>query len=230
MDVLYFFQRRTKFIRDFYDNTAPTFEEIKRKVEKYESPYELPPDYDDTEPPYLEEWQEADGAVEFLGQSCLSYLAASLKLFLDESRGETERSFGDVPGFPKFDAKLAKSEGAIAANHAWFETLGIDLNDSGVAPALLEEVLLTRNRVQHPESIGFSWLKQSASDYKKFPQPFFASEAEIEMSTDDDGSLHHDFPWLLSVHRTPLFNALDECDKFATWLEHERLNIGRQKD
>ena len=91
-------------------------------------------------------------------------------------------------GFPKFEAKLAKSEGAIAANHAWFETLGIDLNDSGVAPDLLEEVLLTRNRVQHPESIGFSWLKQSDSDYKNFLQPFFANEAEIQMSTDDDGS------------------------------------------
>lgn len=132
-----------------------------------------------------------------------------LKLFLDESRSETERYFGDVPGFPKFDAKLAKSEGAGAASHAWFETLGIDLNDSGVAPDLLEEVLLNRNRVQHPvsiilmaQTIGFRLQDTSAA--------VFRQRSGIQMSTDDDGSLHHDYFWLLSVHRKPLFHALDE--------------------
>src|SRR5947209_1136314 len=101
MNILYFLQERTSFIRAHYETVHATFQETKRKINDQEAPYdEYPPGFNSEygEPAYLEEWLAADTSQEFLGQSCVSFLAASLKLFLDETRASF-RGFSPVPEF-----------------------------------------------------------------------------------------------------------------------------------
>src|SRR5262245_61689139 len=97
MDVLYFLKRRTAFLRAFYKQTSAAYIETKRKIEAYEEPYSWPEGYEDAEPPFLAEWQEADEALEFLGQACVSFLSATPKLFLNESESEFRKAFDFVP-------------------------------------------------------------------------------------------------------------------------------------
>ena len=97
MDVLYFLERRTAFIRGFYTQTSAPYIETKRKIDAYEEPFSWPSGYEDSEPPFLAEWQEADEALEFLGQACVSFLSAALKLFLNESEREFRNAFDGLP-------------------------------------------------------------------------------------------------------------------------------------
>jgi hypothetical protein len=96
MHVLYFLKERTRFIRKFYDVAENTFAETKRMIRDGESPLdEYPPGYnpEDGEPPFMDEYHDADDAQEFLGQSGVSFLSASLKLFFDEMRFELRRFY-----------------------------------------------------------------------------------------------------------------------------------------
>ena len=60
MDVLFFLKERTKFIRYFYETAGEPFRETIRKIEADEAPFDDPPYSEDGEPPFLEEWTEAD--------------------------------------------------------------------------------------------------------------------------------------------------------------------------
>jgi hypothetical protein len=65
-------------------------------------------------------YDDADDAQEFLGQSSVSFLSASLKLFFDEMRAEIRRFNRRVPDF---DTNCAKKHGFFAANQKWFTAL-----------------------------------------------------------------------------------------------------------
>ena len=82
VDVFFFLELRTKFISDFYEKATRTFTETKRKIQVGDEPFDNPPYDESGEPPYLEEWQEADEALEFIGQACLSYVASTPHLVL----------------------------------------------------------------------------------------------------------------------------------------------------
>jgi hypothetical protein len=72
MDVLWFLKRRTSFVRRFYERASPEFLDTKHKIDCSEPPFNSPPFDHSGEPPFLEEWQDADEAIEFLGQAMLS--------------------------------------------------------------------------------------------------------------------------------------------------------------
>lgn len=139
MDVLYFLKRRTKFIRRFYEQTSPYFIERKRKINDSEPPFDEPPEFfnpEDGEPPYLEEYQEADEGLDFLGQACVSYLSASLQLYLNQMREEMEH----YRRVPVFDTKYASNYGFVPAYRKWFADMGIDLADSGANLDVVEQI------------------------------------------------------------------------------------------
>jgi hypothetical protein len=87
MDVLYFLKERTKFIRQYYETAAEPFREIMRKIEAEEPPF-VPEYSEDGEPPFLEEWVQANTSLEILGRGCLSMLLASLKLYFQTWESE----------------------------------------------------------------------------------------------------------------------------------------------
>lgn len=86
MEVKYFLDRRTRFIRDFYDKSAAPFLEVVRKIEAEEAPYETPPGYGydhdgeyvgTGEPAFMAEWQDALYAIQIQGRTCLRRVGRS---------------------------------------------------------------------------------------------------------------------------------------------------------
>src|SRR5688500_1941943 len=100
MDVLWFLKRRTSFVRNFYERASAQFLETKRRIERREAPFDKPPADNSGEPPFLKEWQDADEAIEFLGQACVSFLSASVVLYLTESEREFRAQWGNLFEFP----------------------------------------------------------------------------------------------------------------------------------
>ena len=215
MDVLWFLKRRTAFLRRFYESTSLQFLEIKRKVENREAPYDSRPIDSSGEPPYLEEWQDADEALEFLGQACISFLAASLKLYLTESEREFRNEWGDLFEFPPVAIGEA---GIVSGYEEWFLGFGIDFRSSNCDIDLIREIVATRNLAQHPRSIGLTHLSQRDTDRKKFPMPLFAHPLE-RLALQDAGE--HGIPWMLSITPEALRQAIDEADRFCEWLESQ---------
>jgi len=68
----------------------------------------VPPYSEDAEPPFLEEWIEADDSLHVLAYSCVSMLAAALHLYLETWVSEShipvdetlKKSFKKLAGFP----------------------------------------------------------------------------------------------------------------------------------
>ena len=81
MDVRFFLTKRIAFIRQLYAVASAPYVERKRKIETGEEPF-VPPYSGGSEPPFLEEWLEADESLHVLAYSCISMLAASLHLYL----------------------------------------------------------------------------------------------------------------------------------------------------
>ncbi|MBL0206523.1 MAG: hypothetical protein IPP84_00715 [Propionivibrio sp.] len=80
MDVGYFLRQRTAFIRQLYVTTTREYVERQHKIKAEVEPF-VPPYSEDGEPPFLEEWVEADESLQVLGSACLSMLAATVKLY-----------------------------------------------------------------------------------------------------------------------------------------------------
>ena len=111
MDAAFFLKQRTSFIRFFYDTSAAAFRNIQTRIEAKEVPFDKPPYSEGPEPPYLEEWMEAETGAEVLGQSCVSLLSDTLKLYFETLRKR-------VIGYA-FDNKLEaiqSKQGFVAAN------------------------------------------------------------------------------------------------------------------
>ena len=85
MDVLYFLNKRTSFIRQFYERASAPFDERIRLIEAGEEPF-VPPYSEDGEPPFLEEWIEADESRDTLRHACISMLSVALHLFFQTGR------------------------------------------------------------------------------------------------------------------------------------------------
>lgn len=80
MEVLYFLQQRLSLIRHFYEAASSPFVEIKRQIEAGEPPSE-PMYSEDSQPPFMHEWAQADIELEVLGRTCVSMLSDSMKLY-----------------------------------------------------------------------------------------------------------------------------------------------------
>lgn len=82
MDVRFFLNRRIGFIRQLYTTASAPYLERQRKIEAEEEPF-VPPYSEDGEPPFLEEWLEADESLHVVAYSCVSMLAAALHLYFE---------------------------------------------------------------------------------------------------------------------------------------------------
>jgi hypothetical protein len=214
MDVRYFLERRLAFIDHYYRTAASPFLERKRLIEAGESPF-VPPYSEDGEPPFLEEWLEADESLQILGQTCLSMLSASFHLYFTT----WERRLG-IPVAESLKSTF-KKRGWFNGYKAYFmQNFQVNFEDSSCNLHLLEELVLARNRVQHPESISSRSTSYSADDLKKLPSPFFVGEREFDLLLSADESERN---WLvpptISVTEAKLQAALAEVRRFSDWLE-----------
>lgn len=231
MDVLLFLQIRTKFIRDFYGEASFPFTERKRKIEASEDPFQ-PPYSEGGDPPFLENWQEAEEAIDVLGQMCISLLSSSLQLYLKESINELRGSYGSESlakvgiGKPE-DNKAAFKEGWINGYRMFFrDKLRIDWVGAPSNLSLLEDIVLTRNKAQHPETIKTLGIQHSHHDRAKYRRSFFADELEMKFFGGSDADCPSDewvLPQYLNITSEKLLAAVDEVDRFCAWLEDEFL-------
>jgi hypothetical protein len=225
MDVLFFLNIRTKFIRAFYEEASSPFVERKRKIEAREDPFE-PPYSEDGDPPFLDEWMEADESIDVLGQMCISMLSSSLQLYLKESITELLGRYANESltkagiGLPEDNKAAFKKDGWINGYRAYFqEQLAIDWTKAESNLSLLEEVVLARNRAQHPEHIAALHIKQSYRDAAKYPRSFFSDELEMRLLGGDQDQDERIHPWRLNVTKEKLLAAVDEVDRFCSWLD-----------
>ncbi len=214
MDVLFFLKERTKFIRYFYETAAHPFHETKRKIEAREAPFDNPPYSEDGEPPFLEEWIEAEEGLEVLGRACISMLSASLQLYFKT----WEHELGIT--WEKGERKRAFKNGFLHGYKACFgEVLHLSWDDCPADFALLEQVVLGRHRDQHPDHISTMRVDHTKKDREKFPQLFFVSEIERAMYIDSETGA---ITWMnpaVHVSRDKLLAAIMEVERLAEWLD-----------
>ena len=86
---------------------------------------------------------------------------------------------------------------------------------------ILEQVILARNRGQHPHVITEMGVDHSGKDRQKYPMPFFISEDERKMF--DAGNLKSiaGMNPPLQVTRETLFAAIDQVEMLGDWLEEQ---------
>lgn len=209
MDVGFFLKRRIAFIRQLYSTASAPYVERKRKIEAEEYPF-VPPYSEDDEPAFLEEWIEADESLHVLAYSCVSMLEAALHLYLKTWEGQ----FGIPSDFKK---NWLKGYKVYFARH-----VGIQFDDSQVDLKMLEEIVLARNRVQHPECITSHRTHYVDSDLKKIPRPFFVDDREDGLLADvDEGEKSWLIPPTLHVTGEKLSAAMADVERFTDWLEAE---------
>lgn len=217
MDIHHFVNSRIAFIRQFFATASEPYVERKRKIDAQESPF-VPPYSEDGEPPFLEEWLEADESLQILAYSCISMLAASLHLYLESWVKQSGVSV-DAP----MKKTLFRKKGWFAGYDAHFtKHFNVAFKTGPSDLKMLEEVVLARNAIEHPPSIVNQKTQYSASDLKKMQSPFFVHETEMKLLGYSSDQVEPRF-MLPTVHvgETQLLAAIAEVERFCIWFESE---------
>lgn len=214
MDVCYFLGERLAFIEQFYFNSAASFIERKRKIDEEEYPF-IPVYSEDVEPAFYPEWFEASESLQILGNTCISMVSASFHLYFKTLMKNLGRSINDL------DKAMFRKYGWFNGYKAYFlREFNIVFENSSCNLSLLEELVLVRNRVQHPESIISQRLSYSNSDLKKVPRPFFMDNYESELLADmSEGELSLLVLPAIEVTQEKLKDAILEIIRFSDWME-----------
>jgi len=217
MDVGFFLNERIKFIRQFYETASTPYVERKQKIKAEEEPF-VPLYSENGEPPFLEEWIEADESLHVLAYSCVSMLAAALHLYF-----ETWVKQSGCPIEESLKKTVFKKRGWFSGYKAHFsQRYAIQFNAAPVKHGLIEEVVLARNRIEHPTSITNQRTQYADSDIKKLRHPFFVDDREATLFSEAGEG---ERPWLspptLHVTDEQLLEAISEVERFFQWFEVE---------
>lgn len=225
MDVYFFFKQRTDLIRHFYDAASAPFVDTKRDIKEERPPFDDPPFDDSGEPPFLSEWLQADVEHELVGRAAVSMLSEALKQFFVT----WERKTWTEPPCEKCFKKAFKS-GFIAGYVECFAE-GFDI-DWSACPAdldVLKQVVLARNRAQHPDLV-LDHLTHEEKALEAYPRPFFISPEDEGVDLDADPFLSP----TIHISREKLLEAIDHAERVTAWLqqrieEHRNLSwVNRQ--
>lgn len=220
LDVGYFLSTRIAFIRQLYVTATHEYVERQRKIKAEEEPF-VPPCSEDGEPPFLEEWLEADDSLQVLGRACVSMLAATLKLYFKAWEHELGIPV-DSSLKPEFNRSFVNGYRAYFLRH-----FGIRFEDGPTNIAILEEIVLARNNIQHPETIMSNHSHYSDSDLKKLPHPFLVDDREKSFLTEvGESQSSWLMPPTIHVSSDKLLNLLSEIERFAGWLEQVEVSHG----
>ena len=213
MDTDYFFKSRASFIRMYYDAAVKPFAELRTAIEDKLPPFDNPPYSEDPEPPYLSEWMDTWTAEQVLGLSCVSLLSDSLKIYFSTLKTRVIRFSFD-------DEDKAYRNGFLAAFlEALGEILDTDWSDCPANMAVIEQIVLARNRGQHGGDITTFEVTHDAHILKKHPVPFFASSEDLQEWPPGAGSLASLIKPKIAVSRTQLFEAIEEVEKLVDYVE-----------
>lgn len=133
MDILAGLRDKLRFIERHYAAASAPFREIKRKIEVGEEPFEPPPldpeNPPDSDPPFLEDWGDANESLNIEGQAALKLVHGALHDYL--------KAFVDLYETPV----TATGKNWLARHKKHFlDTYGIDFEKGPVPLDELEEV------------------------------------------------------------------------------------------
>ena len=175
MDLLHGLREKLRFIDWMYGQAAKSFVETKRKIENSEGEFDYSgwdPESFNGEPPFLTQWQEADEAVNLLGQASLSLVQSALKEYLGGCfyvvRCEKPQRSGKEGWFDAYQRSFK-------------EQFGIDWAESPVQLNQIEEINLARNDAQHTGREFGMTRYQDARHQEQFPKGLFADPTFAEM-------------------------------------------------
>jgi hypothetical protein len=210
MNILRVLQDKLIFIDGFYKKSSQPFAGPKTKIENNEKPYNdngREPVGD--EPPYLQEWMDAEESLNILGLCCLDLVQRSFKEFLS---GYVKNSGKKVP---------KKKKGWFAAYKSFFATeYKLDWEEAPVDIHLLEQLNLARNDISHGEdrndiyTIGRTLSKNHSL---RFPNSLFANEIDRQMWS---GSKHAT-PLRIEVSADKLQQAIQIVDTFCSYIDQQ---------
>jgi len=215
MDVGWFLHERLKFIDQFYKTAAAPYVLRKDQIELGVTPFE-PPYSEDGEPPFQNEWFEADDSLHVLGYSCISMLSDTLKIFFATWSRLLNLVVDDRT------AKVMKRQGFVSGYRVLFEKhLEIRLQDSGVDFDLLQQMVLVRNRVQHHDSLTLVRPNHSKHNLALQKSPFFLNEDECKILSDSTANRND--VWLIApriaVSAEHLADALAAVANLSDWMD-----------
>ena len=214
MQIDYFLKERTKFIRYFYERATEPFISIINAIEQEKEPY-VQSGREDSVPEFQEEWEDASLGMDTVGQTALSMLSSSVKLFLSEWRNRVKKRHGiDCP-------KNFEQKGWLC----FFKEIQRPINECPAKLEIIEQVILARNRIQHPGDIIMLKVRHCENDLKKYPRPFFADEHELKPPSEKNENFKFwDLAPSVATTKESIFIAISEVESFCSWLEEEYWN------
>lgn len=216
MDLSFFLRDRLKIVRLFLDEAPKPFHEIKRKIEAEEAPYVPgyfdPDHHDPCEPPFQDQWIEADQTSEVIPMLAISLLSDSLRIYF----AEMEKDFGLVFENDGARAKHFRKFGLVEGYRLILQQIMAEtFSDCPIRFDLIEQVVLARNRFHHGDDIQTFKATYNRSSLAKHQNPFFVSDEQGEM-------LEPDVPWRrgleIVVTRENVFEAIGEVEKLGDWV------------
>lgn len=214
MDTGYFLNKRTVFIRNFYTQSAACFGETKRQIELSLPPFDDPPYSEDSEPPFLEQWLDAESGRDIVAMTCVSLLSDTLKLYFETLKAR-------VIGFEFADSeKKAFREGFVKAHlGALSGILETDWSDCPADLGVIEQVVLARNRWQHGTNLAWLGSSHDSSTLAKYPRPFFVTEEEGRIWNESGGDPGSLLAPRLVITAESLFAAIEHVEKLVAYIE-----------
>lgn len=218
MALFEFLEDKLEFISKFYDTAAGPFETDLKKIDGHEEPYDTFGDEEDVEPPFLSQWLADTESLNLLGKACLCLVQSAFRSYLDWFiiRSGCEELLADN--------RMVNINKTIKGKNNWFEKyqaaflkyFGIDWQASPLL-ALVEEVNLARNRIEHGGTFYDLSHKQDTVYFNRFPDSVFANELEKAGFSDEEAKE----PCRISVTREGLVIAIDGIKSFCEYLERE---------
>ncbi|MBP0621192.1 hypothetical protein [Cupriavidus consociatus] len=213
MNVAWFLNRRLDFIRQLYAGSSAPFVDRRIKIENGVEPF-VPPYSEDGEPPFLLEWQEACDSIDVLGHACLCMLSSALQAYLQTRVRLRCEELSDA------DRKRVFRKGWIRGyNRIFTDAFGIPFTDGPVPIAVLEDIVLTRNSIQHDLEITTNRPKHADRKLGAARSVFLdAREVELLDRMNPDART-----WLapptVHVNQASLEASIDTVARFVEWLD-----------
>ncbi|MBB2981619.1 MULTISPECIES: hypothetical protein [Burkholderiaceae] len=213
MDVAWFLNRRLDFIRQLYARSSEPFVDRRTKIENEEDPW-IPPYSEDGDPPFELEWQEASDSINVLGHTCLCLLASSLQAYLQT------RVILHCEKLTDEERKRVFRKGWIRGYNTIFtEAFGIPLENGPVSLDALEDIVLTRNSIQH--EVELTSMRPRHADRKPgATRSVFLDAREVELLDGmDPGASSWLAPPTVHVDQKALETSIDTVQRFVAWLD-----------
>jgi len=209
MDFLYMLDSKLRFVEFFFSTGSKCFQEGMDKIERHEAPYDAF-DSESSDPPFVCEYIEFSDGLRTLGYLTLSLISVVLQEYLAALTDQL--GLGQPPKI--------KGKGIFQRYcQLILEKTGTDIAKLGADCALIEEIFVARNLIQHGGDIGTRWVYQDKEYARKYPKAEFANRSWIEEMGDETDSRIIAAP--LEITGEKIGKAIAEVKKLCTAIQIE---------